>query len=41
MKHKKIYVGIFIAAAVISPVTFYNTAINSIKQKIDFNNIKF
>lgn len=41
MKHKKIYAGIFIAAAVISAVTFYNTAMNSIKQKIDFNNIKF
>lgn len=41
MKHKKIFAGTFIIAAVILAVTFYNTAINSIKQKIDFNNIKF
>ena len=39
--NKKIFAGAFIIGAVISNILFYKSAINSINEKIDFNNVKF
>ena len=39
--NKKIFAGALIIGAVVSSILFYKSAINSINEKIDFNNVKF
>ena len=39
--NKKIFAGAFIIGAVISSILFYKSPINSINEKIDFNNVRF
>ena len=39
--NKKIFVGTLIIGAVVSNILFYKSTINSINEKIDFNNVKF